>query len=103
MNGTAFPTWAGKSVLTGHLYLPDGNPGPLIDLKALHWGDLIEVQAYGQTYVYEVREIHHVDSADTTLITAHEEYPWLTLLTCEQYDEQTNTYHQRLVGSGSAG
>ncbi|NMC45500.1 MAG: class F sortase [Chloroflexi bacterium] len=97
LNGTAFPTWAGNSVLTGHLYLPDGNPGPFIDLKALHWGDLIEVQAYGQTYVYEVREIHHVDSADTTLITAHEEYPWLTLLTCEQYDEQTNTYHQRLV------
>ena len=27
----------------------------------------------------------------------HEEKPWLTLLTCKEYDEKTNTYRSRLV------
>ena len=27
----------------------------------------------------------------------HEEKPWLTLLTCKEYDEKTNSYRSRLV------
>ena len=27
----------------------------------------------------------------------HEEKPWLTLLTCKEYDEKTKTYRKRVV------
>ena len=39
LDGTAFPGWDGNSVLTGHVYLPDGSPGPFQRLGSLRYGD----------------------------------------------------------------
>ena len=38
LNGTAFPTWAGNSVLTAHVYLSNGQPGPFVNLHTLGVG-----------------------------------------------------------------
>ncbi|MBV6393172.1 MAG: hypothetical protein KPEEDBHJ_02408 [Anaerolineales bacterium] len=55
LNGTAFPTWNGNSVLTAHVTNANGLPGPFADLKSLKYGDQIIVHLYGQQYIYEVR------------------------------------------------
>ena len=96
LDGTAFPGWDGNSVLTSHVYLPNGLPGPFVNLKTLKWGDRIIVDSFGTRYVYEVRE-SRLKYPDDPSIIQHEERPWLTLLTCQGYDDSTDTYRWRRV------
>ena len=98
LQGTAFPTWAGNSVLTGHVYGADGRPGPFVNLGNMGWGQQVIVHAWGQQYIYAVRSVSvWVDPADTDVLTRHEAYPWLTLITCRDYDAHTNHYRWRTV------
>ncbi len=96
LNGTAFPTWAGNSVLTAHVYLANGLPGPFVNLNTLVWGDSIIVYLDGQEYIYQVREVRLVRPDDLSILR-HEELPWLTLLTCRGYDPAHDTYQWRLA------
>jgi len=96
LNGTAFPGWKGNSVLTGHVYLSNGKPGPFVELGKLKWGDRIIVHADGSVYTYEVRENRTVSPTDTSILK-HEENSWLTLITCKSYKETTNTYANRIA------
>jgi len=95
LQGSAYPTWQGNSVLTGHVYLPNGLPGPFVDLSRLRWGDKIIVHAFGQRHIYEVRTNHIVVPDDLSALR-HEEKAWLTLLTCKGYDENSDTYKYRI-------
>ncbi len=96
LEGTAFPSWAGNSVITAHVYLPNGKPGPFVNLNTLYWGDPIILRAYGKRYVYEVREVLVLYPDDLRALK-HEEYPWLTLLTCQGYDAFSDTYRWRVA------
>ncbi len=96
LEGTAFPTWAGNTALTAHVYLPDGEPGPFVDLHTLHWGDQVIIRAHGKRYVYEVRTVQVVAPDDASVL-GHRQHDWLTLLTCQGYDEATDTYRYRLA------
>lgn len=98
LQGTAFPTWNGNSVLTGHVTDANGQPGPFADLGSLAWGSQVILHAWGQTYTYEVRSVNlWTDPNSTSALTRHEELPWLTLITCHGYDEKTQTYRWRTV------
>jgi len=94
LEGTAFPGWEGNSALTGHVTLPNGTPGPFANLNTLNWGDRIIVHAYGEAYIYEVRENRTIKPYSTSILQ-HEEDAWLTLITCKTYVESTNTYADR--------
>ena len=94
--GTAFPTWAGNTVLSGHAYLANGQPGPFAALGALQWGDVIQIDSWGQRYVYEIREVKTVDPSDQSAFK-HEDLDWVTLITCKDFDEAANQYRSRLV------
>jgi LPXTG-site transpeptidase (sortase) family protein len=96
LNGTAFPGWLGNSVLTGHITLPNGKPGPFEGLGKLEWGDRIIVHAYGSVYTYEVRENRTITPYNTSVLK-HEEEAWLTLLTCKTYNEKTESYSSRIA------
>jgi LPXTG-site transpeptidase (sortase) family protein len=96
LEGTAFPTWTGNSVLTGHTYLANGLPGPFLELESLRWGDQIIIQAFGSKYIYEVRSNQLVTPRNISILQ-HEDHPWLTLITCKGYDEDTDTYRWRVV------
>jgi LPXTG-site transpeptidase (sortase) family protein len=96
LNGTAFPTWAGNSVLTAHVYLASGLPGPFVNLGTLAWGDEIIVHLDGQDYVYQVREVRLVRPYDLSVLR-HEDLPWLTLVTCRGYDAASDSYPWRLA------
>jgi LPXTG-site transpeptidase (sortase) family protein len=97
LDGTAFPGWDGNSVLTGHVYLPDGSPGPFQRLGSLRHGDRVVVTSYGQRLTFEVRSVFSVAADDVDAVFQHEERAWLTLVTCQGFDEQTGSYRNRVV------
>jgi LPXTG-site transpeptidase (sortase) family protein len=96
LEGTAFPTRPGNTALTAHVYLPSGEPGPFAGLANLHWGDIVVLNAYGQRYVYEVRQVRYVLPRDLSVLR-HEAYDWLTLITCAGYDQLNDRYLSRVV------
>ena len=96
LQGTAFPSFSGNSVITGHVYLPSGIQGPFINLSQLSWDDKIIVHAFGTQYIYQVRS-NKVVKPDDPGILRHEEYSWLTLVTCKGYNEWTDSYNYRVV------
>jgi len=96
LEGTAYPTWTGNTVITGHAYLPSGLPGPFVNLRSLAWGDEILVYANGMRYTYQVRTKELV-SADDLSILGHKDQDWLTLFTCQSYSEALAGYRWRQV------
>jgi LPXTG-site transpeptidase (sortase) family protein len=96
LEGSAFPSWNGNSVLTSHVYLSNGLPGPFVYLSKLKFGDQVIVHAFGQKYIFEVRTNVVVQPNDTTVLK-HENRSWLTLVTCKEYDQKTNQYLKRVV------
>jgi LPXTG-site transpeptidase (sortase) family protein len=96
LEGTAFPTLPGNSALTGHVYLADGTPGPFVSLDELAWGDEVRVVSAEAIFVYAVRQVSHVRPENLNVLR-HEEYPWLTLITCEGFDQAREAYARRVV------
>jgi sortase (surface protein transpeptidase) len=96
LHGTAFPTWPGNTVITAHVYGADGLPGPFVELHSLSYDDEIFITAWGQKYLYQVRE-NFLAYPDDKMIFNHNTYDWLTLLTCEGYDERNNFYNYRRI------
>ena len=94
---TAFPTHSGNSALTAHTTLPNGQPGPFAQLGSLSYGDQVIVRLGGQKYIFEVRENKQVKPSEVNSVLKHEEYPWLTLITCKSYNETTGQYTYRTV------
>jgi LPXTG-site transpeptidase (sortase) family protein len=98
LDGSAFPTWQGNTVLTGHVWNADNTPGIFVNLKDLQYGDRFEIQAYGQTYTYEVRENTLISKGNVYTVFKHKDLDWVTLLSCEQYDPGSGNYpFRRLV------
>ena len=96
LQGTAFPTWRGNSVVTGHVYLPSGTPGPFVGLDKLRWGNQIIVHAFGQRHIYEVQTSHIIVPKDVSVLE-HEEQAWLTLVTCKGYSAMDDSYRYRIA------
>ena len=97
LQGTAFPTWAGNSVLTAHAYTADGLPGPLAFLRSLKYNDRIIVHYGGMKYTYALRSNFLTAPGTTSWITRHEKLGWITLVTCQQFNEKTQSYTYRRV------
>ena len=95
LEGSAFPTWNGNTVLTAHVWNANNTPGPFRHLRDLRYGDLIEIHAWGRVYVYEVRESLLLPDGEQVAIETilqHETYDVLTLITCEGYNPATGDY-----------
>jgi LPXTG-site transpeptidase (sortase) family protein len=96
LQGTAFPSWQGNSVVTGHVYLSNGQPGPFVNLSGLRWGDQIIVHTFGQRHIYEI-QTNRYHSPDDLSALKHEDQAWLTLITCRGYEETSDSYKYRIV------
>ena len=96
LEGTAFPTWAGNTAITAHVWDANNQPGPFVDLHTLQHGDQIVVHAFGQHYIYEVRQIDKV-RADNMRALPHDEYDVLTLITCQGFNEISGEYNWRIA------
>jgi LPXTG-site transpeptidase (sortase) family protein len=96
LEGTAFPTLPGNSAITGHVYLPNGKPGPFVNLSTLKYNDQIIIDAWGQRYIYQVRSVLEIRPENISVIS-HEDISWLTLITCQDYNEADNSYSMRVA------
>ena len=96
LNGTAYPSWSGNSVLTGHVVSKYGVPGVFAKLKYLNVGEYIFVYNSGYRYSYKVVSNEIVKANDASVFR-HEEKSYLTLITCNNYDEETGTYLNRVA------
>ena len=94
--GSAYPTWKGNSVLTAHVVTADGKPGVFSKLKSLGMGEYIFVYNSGYRYTYKVVSNGLVQPNDASVMK-HEEKSFLTLITCDTYDEKAGTYLRRVV------
>lgn len=96
LEGTAYPTWSGNSVLTAHVVNADGKPGLFSRLKFVKVGDYVFVYNGGYRYTYQVISNQSVQPDDIRVLN-HEEKPHLTLITCDRFDFETKTYLRRVV------
>ena len=96
LEGTAYPSWPGNTALTAHVVLPNGLPGPFAELAKLAWADRIVLHANGLQYVYHVTYVWSTHPYDLSALS-HEETDWLTLITCDAYDEATDQYLRRTI------
>ncbi len=90
--GSAFPTWNGNTVITGHVWNAYNQPGPFSKLKTLSFGDEVLIHAWGRTYHYEVREKKLLFPSQSQAAFTHEDYDWVTLITCEFFNPITDEY-----------
>ena len=97
LQGTANPGDSNNVVLGGHFTLPDGSPGPFVELGNLKLGD--EVLVYGEDgteYVYTV-DLMKVVEVTSVGVAAPTSDPTLTLITCHNWDPDEGLYQDRLV------
>ncbi|MCI0552417.1 MAG: SBBP repeat-containing protein [Anaerolineae bacterium] len=98
LHGTAFPSWEGNSVLTGHVYSPNGLPGPFLNIKNLKYGDNIIVHLYGQKHIFEVQSTRFSRPTSTGFALKHlEDRSYLTLITCQGYNPLSDSYLFRRI------
>jgi LPXTG-site transpeptidase (sortase) family protein len=98
LNGTAFPSWEGNSILTAHVFNSNGLPGPFVNIKNLKDGDEIIVHLYGEKYVFEVRKTRISRPSTTYFAFEHlEDHSYLTLITCQGYNPLTDSYLFRRI------
>jgi LPXTG-site transpeptidase (sortase) family protein len=96
LHGSAYPTWKGNSLLTAHVVNADGKPGVFSQLKYLGLGEYVFVYHSGYRYTYQVIANDFVQPDDSSVMK-HEDKPFLTLITCDSYDEKTGTYLRRVA------
>ena len=96
LSGTAYPTWKGNSLITAHVVNADGKPGVFYRLKALGVGEYVFVYSSGYRYTYKVVSNAYVHPNDASVMK-HEDESFLTLITCDTYDEKTGTYLRRVA------
>ena len=96
LNGTAYPTRTGNSLLTAHVVNADGKPGVFYRLKSLGIGEYIYIYNAGYRYTYQVVSNTLVQPNDARVM-GHQEKSFLTLITCDNYDEKTGTYLNRVA------
>jgi LPXTG-site transpeptidase (sortase) family protein len=97
LEGTAFPSSPGNSVLTGHVWDATNRPGLFVSLHTLGYGDQVILHAWERQYVYAVRAVEQARPEEIDAMLRHEESPWLTLVTCRGYDEKTGFYSLRVL------
>lgn len=97
LEGSAYPTWSGNTVLTGHVTDAANIPGPFAYLKELKDGDKVYIHSDGLVYVYEVQQSFTVTPSNVSEVFKHQDYDWLTLVTCENYNDKFETYTSRRV------
>jgi LPXTG-site transpeptidase (sortase) family protein len=98
LNGTAFPSWEGNSVITAHVMGADGLPGPFAKLQNLNYGERIIVHMLDQQYNFEISNKRLVRPDSTAFAFEHlQDASYLTLVTCSGYNEESNTYSFRRI------
>jgi len=95
LEGSAYPTLEGNTVLTAHVTDANNNLGPFSDIKGMQLSQKIYIHINGQVYVYQVQENRKLLPTSISTVFKHEDYDWITLVTCEDYNAKTGLYQYR--------
>lgn len=95
LQGSAFPTWQGNTVLTAHVWDYYNQPGLFLNLNRLNYGDQVMIHAWGSVYTYEVQYSKLILPEAVNSVFQHKEYDWITLLTCEGFSSLREEYSYR--------
>ena len=98
LEGSAYPTWPGNTVLTGHVVDASGVPGIFANIKDLEIGDKVYIHGGGKVFIYEVRDNRLIFPSAVETAFRHETYNWVTLVTCENWSAARQAYtYRRMV------
>ncbi|MCE1253619.1 MAG: Ig-like domain-containing protein, partial [Anaerolineae bacterium] len=96
LEGSAFPAAQGNSVLTGHVWDANNQPGPFVGLRELAYGTPVLIHAWGKTYTYQVFENTLLDPGDVqAALHSKEKGTFVTLVTCESFRPANSDYRYR--------
>ncbi len=98
LEGTSWLGETGNTVLAGHFEDEVGDPGPFRYLYHAEVGDRIMVQDGGESQflVYQVTEVFTTSPTDLEVLR-NTLSPRLTLITCDAWNPDRDTYEERLV------
>jgi len=96
LNRTAIPTRNGNSRLTVHVVNTEGKTGIFSKLKYLGTDENIYIYNSGFRYTYQVTS-NQLARPDDTAVLALLDKPYLTLITCDQFDVNSNSYLQSVA------
>jgi LPXTG-site transpeptidase (sortase) family protein len=97
LEGSAYPTLRGNTILTGHSTDPNGNVVSFGYIKDLVLGDKIMIHSYNQVFVYQIQENKLLAPSNVSALFKHENYDWVTLVTCENYNKDLGKFVSRRV------
>jgi LPXTG-site transpeptidase (sortase) family protein len=95
LEGSAYPTWSGNTVLTAHVTDAYNNLGPFSDIKGMQEGQKVYIHFNKQVFVYQVQANSKILPSNISSVFKHEEDSWITLVTCEDFDAKTESYKYR--------
>jgi len=95
LEGSAYPTWMGNSVMTGHATDANGNVTSFGYIRELKVGDKIKIHSNGMIYVYQVKENRLILPSSIKTLFKHEDYSWITLVTCENFNADLGKFISR--------
>lgn len=97
LQGTSWIGGAGGNiVLAGHVTNERGEPGPFAYLFEAEIGDDVILTDGEEIHHFAVAAIEEVDPAAVEYV-AQDGAPRLTLITCDDWDNETGNYNQRLI------
>ena len=95
LEGSAYPTLPGNTVITAHVWDAFNQPGPFSGLSRLSYGDKIIIDFGSTQYHYLVQSSQLLNPEQTQTVFQHEELDWISLVTCENWDERLEQYNNR--------
>lgn len=96
MGNTSWPGMGSNTSLAGHVTVAGMGDGPFRHLDELPSGELVLLYTEKNIYTYQVRESRVTDDGDMS-VTYPTDNPQISLITCVDWDQETNTYLNRLV------
>ncbi len=96
MGDSSWPGLGGNTALAGHVTLRNGALGPFYGLPDLEENAEVILYTEQNVYTYRVREKRQVEETDLSAI-APSEKAQVTLITCSDWNEDTELYEKRYV------
>jgi LPXTG-site transpeptidase (sortase) family protein len=99
LGNTSWPGLGSNTALAGHVTVAGYGDGPFRYLEDVPVGEIIILYTERSIYTYQVRE-SRITTADDMAVTFASENPQVTLITCVDWDDDTETYLNRLIVLG---
>jgi LPXTG-site transpeptidase (sortase) family protein len=99
LGNTSWPGLGSNTSLAGHVTVAGYGDGPFRYLEDVPVGEIIILYTERSIYTYQVRE-SRITTADDMAVTFGSENPQVTLITCVDWDDETEMYLNRLIVYG---